>query len=140
VTSLLVSGHVLLGIVGGSVIAIMGIRTMLSRPTGPAPDAERPGIGAFAIYAHDDQPLTLLYAGVLAGIASSGSSFVDAAVVIWRFSRLDALVGHPLLDRGSVAVVSTALWSTHLRRGAALPGVGRGGRTRLACTACGPDW
>ncbi len=44
ITSLLVSGHVLLGIVGGSIIAIMGLRTMASRPTGPATDVERPGL------------------------------------------------------------------------------------------------
>lgn len=86
VTSVLVSGHVLLGIVGGAVIAIMGVRTMLSRPSGPAADAERPGMaGAFAsIYALTmTNPLTIvLYAGVFAGIGLvAGSSFADAAVV-----------------------------------------------------------
>lgn len=86
ITTVLVSGHVLLGIVGGAVIAIMGLRTMTSRPTGPAVDAERPGmVGAFAsIYALTmTNPLTIvLYAGVFAGIGLvAGSSFVDAAVV-----------------------------------------------------------
>jgi len=86
ITSLLVSGHVLLGIVGGAVIAFMGYRTMISRPTGPAPDAERPGmVGAFAsIYALTmTNPLTIvLYAGVFAGIGLvAGSSFADAAVI-----------------------------------------------------------
>lgn len=86
ITSLLVSGHVLLGIVGGAVIAFMGWRTMVSRPSGPASDAERPGlIGAFAsIYALTmTNPLTIvLYAGVFAGIGLvAGSSFTDAAVI-----------------------------------------------------------
>jgi threonine/homoserine/homoserine lactone efflux protein len=86
ITSVLVSGHVLLGIVGGAVIAIMGLRTMAARPTRPATDAERPGMaGAFAsIYALTmTNPLTIvLYAGVFASIGLvAGSSFVDAAVL-----------------------------------------------------------
>jgi threonine/homoserine/homoserine lactone efflux protein len=86
ITSLLVSGHVLLGIVGGAIIAVMGYRTMVSRPSEAAPDAERPGmLGAFAsIYALTmTNPLTIvLYAGVFAGIGlGAGSSFVDAAVI-----------------------------------------------------------
>ncbi|HEY4228217.1 MAG TPA: LysE family transporter [Candidatus Limnocylindrales bacterium] len=86
ITSVLVSGHTVLGIVGGAVIAIMGIRTIRSRPTGPAADAERPGLaGAFAsIYALTmTNPLTIvLYAGVFAGIGLvAGSSFIDAAVL-----------------------------------------------------------
>jgi threonine/homoserine/homoserine lactone efflux protein len=86
ITSVLVSGHMLLGLVGGAVIAIMGIRTMQSRPAGPAADSERPGLaGAFlSIYALTmTNPLTIvLYAGVFAGIGLvAGSSFVDAAIV-----------------------------------------------------------
>jgi threonine/homoserine/homoserine lactone efflux protein len=86
ITSVLVSGHVLLGLVGGAIIAIIGVRTVLSRPAGPAADAERPGLaGAFlSIYALTmTNPLTIvLYAGVFAGIGLvAGSSFVDAAVV-----------------------------------------------------------
>lgn len=86
ITSVLVSGHVLLGVVGGAVIAYMGYRTIVSRPSGPARDAERPGmLGAFAsIYALTmTNPLTIvLYAGVFAGIGLvAGSSFGDAAVI-----------------------------------------------------------
>jgi threonine/homoserine/homoserine lactone efflux protein len=86
VTSVLVSGHVLLGVIGGAIVAMAGLRTMGSHPTGPATDAERPGLaGAFAsIYALTvTNPLTIiLYAGVFAGIGLvAGSSFVDAAVV-----------------------------------------------------------
>lgn len=86
IAAVLVSGHVLLGIVGGAVIVIVGVRTMRARPARPAADAERPGtVGAFAsIYALTmTNPLTIvLYAGVFAGIGLvSGSSFVDAAIV-----------------------------------------------------------
>jgi len=86
ITSILVSGHLLLGIIGGAIIAVMGIRTIVSRPAGPAADAERPGLaGAFlSIYALTmTNPLTIvLYAGVFAGIGLvAGSSFVDAAVI-----------------------------------------------------------
>jgi threonine/homoserine/homoserine lactone efflux protein len=86
ITSVLVAGHALLGVVGGAVIAFLGYRTMVSRPTVAAPDAERPGmVGAFAsIYALTmTNPLTIvLYAGVFAGIGLvAGSSFVDAGVI-----------------------------------------------------------
>ena len=77
-------------------IVVLGVRTMLSRPAGPATDAERPGLaGAFAsIYALTmTNPLTIvLYAGVFAGIGlAAGSSFADAAVLtlaVWAGSTL----------------------------------------------------
>jgi threonine/homoserine/homoserine lactone efflux protein len=96
ITSLLVSNHTLLGLIGGAVIVFLGIRIARSHPTGPAPDAERPGLaGAFAsIYALTmTNPLTIvLYAGVFAGIGlAAGSSFLDAAVLtlaVWAGSTL----------------------------------------------------
>lgn len=108
ITSVLVSSHTVLGIVGGAVIAVLGVRTMLARPTGPAADTERPGLaGAFgSIYALTmTNPLTIvLFAGVFAGIGlTAGSSggdtepgavqprFVDAAAVtlgVWAGSTL----------------------------------------------------
>jgi threonine/homoserine/homoserine lactone efflux protein len=96
VTSILVSGHMLLGILGGLIIALIGVRTMLARPTGPAVDVERPGlVGAFgSMYALTmTNPLTIvLYAGVFAGIGlTAGSSFADAAVLtlaVWLGSTL----------------------------------------------------
>ena len=96
ITSLLVSNHALLGLIGGAVIVFLGIRIARSHPTGPAPDAERPGLaGAFAsIYALTmTNPLTIvLYAGVFAGIGLvAGSSFLDAAVLtlaVWAGSTL----------------------------------------------------
>jgi threonine/homoserine/homoserine lactone efflux protein len=96
VTSVLVSGHLVLGVVGGAIIVLIGLRTMRIRPTRPATDADRPGlIGAFAsIYALTmTNPLTIvLYAGVFAGIGlAAGASFLDAAVLtlaVWAGSTL----------------------------------------------------
>ena len=86
ITTLLVSAHTLLGIIGGAVIVLIGVRTMISHPSGPGVAAERPGLtGAFAsIYALTmTNPLTIvLYAGVFAAIGlGAGGSFVDAAVI-----------------------------------------------------------
>jgi threonine/homoserine/homoserine lactone efflux protein len=128
VTSVLVSGQVLLGIVGGAVIAIMGIRTMLSRPTGPAADAERPGVaGASAsIYALTmTNPLTIvLYAGVFAGIGLvAGSSFVDAAVVTlaaWLGSTLWWVVLCSIVGWARARVSPRALLWVNRLSGAAL--------------------
>jgi threonine/homoserine/homoserine lactone efflux protein len=96
ITSLLVANHAILGLVGGVVIVLLGIRIARSRPSGPAADGERPGlVGAFAsIYALTmTNPLTIvLYAGVFAGIGLvAGSSFLDAAVLtlaVWAGSTL----------------------------------------------------
>jgi threonine/homoserine/homoserine lactone efflux protein len=96
ITSLLVSNHTLLGLLGGVVIVFLGIRIARSRPTGPATHGERPGLaGAFAsIYALTmTNPLTIvLYAGVFAGIGlAAGASFLDAAVLtlaVWAGSTL----------------------------------------------------
>lgn len=84
-TSLLVSAHTLLGIVGGAVIIVIGLRTMATRPSGPAIDAARPGLlAAFAsIYALTmTNPLTIvLYAGIFAAIGlGAGGGFLDAAI------------------------------------------------------------
>jgi threonine/homoserine/homoserine lactone efflux protein len=96
VTSALVSGKLVLGLVGGAIIVLLGIRTMLSRPGEVARDADRPGLaGAFAsIYALTmTNPLTILsFAAVFAGLGLvSGSSFIDAAVLtlgVWAGSTL----------------------------------------------------
>ena len=86
VTTFLVSGKLLLGVVGGAVIALLGIRTMLSRPGEVARDTERPGLaGAFAsIYALTmTNPMTILsFVAIFAGLGLvGGSSFVDAAAL-----------------------------------------------------------
>lgn len=96
VTSMLVAGHTLLGVVGGSIIVILGIRTVAAPPPRAAADVERPGlVGAFAsIFALTmTNPLTIiLYAGVFAGMGlTENASFVDAAAVtigVWIGSTL----------------------------------------------------
>lgn len=86
ITTILVSAHALLGVVGGAIIVLVGIGTMRAHPTGPAVESARPGLlGAFAsIYALTmTNPLTIvLYAGVFAAIGLGvGAGFVDAAVL-----------------------------------------------------------
>ena len=86
VTGLLVSAHVLLGVVGGAVIVFMGVRTMLSHPVDVARDTARPGLtSAFAsIFGLTlTNPLTIvLFAGMFAGIGlAAGASFADALVL-----------------------------------------------------------
>jgi len=128
ITSVLVSGHFLLGIVGGAIIAIIGIRTIRSRPSGPATDAERPGLlGAFAsIYALTmTNPLTIvLYAGVFAGIGLvAGSSFVDAAVLTlaaWLGSTAWWVILCSIVGWARGRVSTTALLWVNRASGAAL--------------------
>jgi len=85
VTGLLVSGRFLLGVGGGAIIVLLGIRTMLSRPGEVAADAERPGLPAayLSIFALTmTNPMTILsFAAVFAGLGLVGSSFVDALVL-----------------------------------------------------------
>ena len=96
VTGLLVSGQVLLGLIGGAIIVLLGIRTMLSRPGEVARDAARPGLVAafgsmFALTMTN--PLTILsFAAVFAGLGlGAGSSVTDALVLtlaVWSGSAL----------------------------------------------------
>ena len=128
ITSTLVSGKVVLGLVGGLIIALLGIRTMLSRPGEVARDTDRPGLaGAFgSIYALTmTNPMTILsFAAVFAGIGlASGSSFLDAAVLtlaVWAGSALWWVVLTPIVawlrERVSTRVV---LWVNRVS-GAAL--------------------
>jgi threonine/homoserine/homoserine lactone efflux protein len=96
VTSILVSGKLVLGIVGGVIIALLGVRTMLSRPGEVARDADRPGLPAAfgSIYALTmTNPMTILsFGAVFVGLGLiAGSSFVDAAVLtlaVWAGSAL----------------------------------------------------
>ena len=132
ITSVLVSGHVLLGIVGGSIIVIMGLRTMASRPSGPAADAERPGLGgAFvSIYALTmTNPLTIiLYGGVFAGIGLvAGSSFIDAGAVTlaaWLGSTAWWVILCSVLGWARGRVSTTALLWVNRISGAALVAFG----------------
>jgi threonine/homoserine/homoserine lactone efflux protein len=95
-TGALVSGRLVLGLVGGLIIAFLGIRTMGSRPGTVATDTARRGLpSAFvSIFALTmTNPMTILsFAAVFAGIGLvAGSSFVDAAVLtlaVWAGSTL----------------------------------------------------
>jgi threonine/homoserine/homoserine lactone efflux protein len=95
-TGMLVSGRLVLGLVGGVIIAVLGIRTMLSRRGEVARDAARPGLAAafVSIFALTmTNPMTILsFAAVFAGIGlAAGSSFADAAVLtfaVWAGSAL----------------------------------------------------
>jgi threonine/homoserine/homoserine lactone efflux protein len=128
ITSVLVAYHALLGLIGGIVIVLLGMRIARSRPTGPAADGERPGLaGAFAsIYALTmTNPLTIvLFAGVFAGIGlTAGASFVDAAVLtlaVWAGSTLWWVVLCTLVSwvRGRVSPAAL-LWANRIS-GAAL--------------------
>ena len=130
-TDLLVSGRTILGLVGGLIIALLGIRTMRSRPGEVARDAARPGLGqAFAsIYALTmTNPLTILsFAAVFAGLGLVGSSFGDAAVLtltVWLGSALWWVVLTSIVawarERVSAGVL---LWINRLS-GVALVGLG----------------
>jgi threonine/homoserine/homoserine lactone efflux protein len=120
--------HLVLGVVGGAIIVLIGLRTMGSRPTGPAAVTERPGmLGAFgSIYALTmTNPLTIvLYAGVFAGLGlAAGSSFVDATVVTagaWLGSTLWWVILCSVVGwaRGRVSA-SVLLWVNRIS-GAAL--------------------
>ena len=104
-TSLLVSAHVLLGIVGGLVILFMGYRTIVAKPAEVARDSARPGLlpAFLSIYGLTmTNPLTIvLYAGVFAGIGlAAGASFSDAAVLtlaVWAGSALWWLILTPIV-------------------------------------------
>jgi threonine/homoserine/homoserine lactone efflux protein len=96
ITSLLVSGHFVLGLVGGLIIVAIGLRTMLKEPGEIALDRERPGlVGAYAsIYALTmTNPLTILvFAAVFAGLGFGvGASLLDATEItlsVWIGSAL----------------------------------------------------
>ena len=131
-TDLLVSGRTVLGVVGGLIIAILGIRTMRSRPGEVARDAARPGLPqAFAsIYALTmTNPMTILsFAALFTGLGLAiGSSFADAAILVltvWAGSGLWWIVLTSIVawarERVSTRVL---LWINRLS-GAALVGFG----------------
>lgn len=96
VSGFLISGRVVLGLVGGAVIVLLGIRTIRSRPGEAAMTAERPGLmAAFAsIYALTmTNPMTILsFAAIFAGFGFAAAATAgDAAVLtlgVWAGSGL----------------------------------------------------
>lgn len=96
ITGMLVSGRFLLGLVGGAIIVLLGIRTIRSRPGEVAREADRPGLASayLSIFALTmTNPMTILsFAAVFAGLGlATGSSFTDALVLtlaVWVGSSL----------------------------------------------------
>jgi threonine/homoserine/homoserine lactone efflux protein len=131
-TGALVAGRVALGLVGGVIIAVLGVRTMLSQPGEVARDAARPGLAAaFAsIYALTmTNPMTILsFAAVFAGIGLvAGSSFADAAVLtlaVWVGSGLWWVVLTSIVNWARERVSTRALLWVNRISGAALVAFG----------------
>jgi threonine/homoserine/homoserine lactone efflux protein len=86
ITSILVGGRVLLGLVGGAFLVVLAIRTMTSRPDEVAEVAERPGLAAAfgSIFGLTmTNPMTILsFAGLFAGLGLTGTGGVDAALLV----------------------------------------------------------
>jgi threonine/homoserine/homoserine lactone efflux protein len=128
VTSLLVSGRFLLGVVGGAIIVLLGIRTMVSKPGEVARDAARPGLGGayLSIYALTmTNPMTILsFAAIFAGLGLAvGSSFADALVLtlsVWVGSSLWWVVLTSIVGWLRLRVSTTALIWVNRISGAAL--------------------
>jgi threonine/homoserine/homoserine lactone efflux protein len=131
-TSVLVSGRGVLGLLGGAIIALIGIRTMRSRPHEAGHDAVRPGLaGAFgSIFALTmTNPLTILsFAAVFAGVGLvAGASFVDAAILtlaVWAGSALWWVVLTSIVGRFRARIsTGTVVWINRVS-GAALVAFG----------------
>jgi threonine/homoserine/homoserine lactone efflux protein len=128
VTELLVSGRVLLGVVGGLIIAILGVRTMRSRPGEVARDIAPPGLpSAFiSIYALTmTNPMTILsFAALFTGLGLVvGSSFTDAAALtlgVWAGSALWWLVLTTIVSWARERLSQRALVWVNRLSGAAL--------------------
>jgi threonine/homoserine/homoserine lactone efflux protein len=86
VSDVLVGGRVPLAVAGGAVLAYLGIRTMLSRPTEAAPLGERPGLaGAFAsIFGLTlTNPMTILsFVALFAVLGTGGRDGVTAVTLV----------------------------------------------------------
>jgi threonine/homoserine/homoserine lactone efflux protein len=85
-TSLLVGGRALLGVIGGAFIVFLGIRTILSPPRAAATEAsDRPGLhAAFAsIFGLTlTNPMTIVsFAGVFAAAGLAGSGGAEAGLL-----------------------------------------------------------
>jgi threonine/homoserine/homoserine lactone efflux protein len=86
ITSVLVGGRMILGLVGGAFLVVLAIRTMTSRPAEVAVATERPGLlAAFAsIFGLTmTNPMTILsFAGLFAGLGLTGTGGADAALLV----------------------------------------------------------
>jgi threonine/homoserine/homoserine lactone efflux protein len=86
VTTILVGGRVLLGLVGGAFLVVLGIRTITSKPSAVAVVTERPGLAAAfgSIFGLTmTNPMTILsFAGLFAGLGLTGTGGADAALLV----------------------------------------------------------
>jgi threonine/homoserine/homoserine lactone efflux protein len=86
ITSVLVGGRMILGLVGGAFLVVLAIRTMRSRPSVVAVATERPGLlSAFgSIFGLTmTNPMTILsFAGLFAGLGLTGTGGADAALLV----------------------------------------------------------
>jgi threonine/homoserine/homoserine lactone efflux protein len=86
ITSVLVGGRMLLGLVGGVFLIVLAIRTMTSRSTEAAVVTERPGFAAAfgSIFGLTmTNPMTILsFAGLFAGLGLTGTGGADAALLV----------------------------------------------------------
>jgi threonine/homoserine/homoserine lactone efflux protein len=86
ITSVLVGGRMLLGLVGGAFLVVLAIRTMTTRPADVAVVTERPGLlGAFgSIFGLTmTNPMTILsFAGLFAGLGLTGTGGADAGLLV----------------------------------------------------------
>ena len=86
ISSVLVGGRMLLGLVGGAFLVVIAIRTIASRPSEAAFVKERPGLlAAFgSIFGLTmANPMTILsFAGLFAGLGLTGTGGADAALLV----------------------------------------------------------
>jgi len=86
ITSVLVGGRMLLGLIGGAFLIVLAIRIMTTRPDEVAVVTERPGlVGAFgSIFGLTmTNPMTILsFAGLFAGLGLTGTGGADAALLV----------------------------------------------------------
>lgn len=84
-TSLLVGGRALLGVIGGAFLVLLGIRTIISRPGAAAETTDRPGLPAAfgSIFGLTlTNPLTILsFAGVFAAAGLTGHGGAEAGLL-----------------------------------------------------------
>jgi threonine/homoserine/homoserine lactone efflux protein len=84
-TSVLVGGRAVLGVIGGAFLVVLAVRTMTTRPGAIAETAERPGLAAAFVSIFGltlTNPMTILsFAGIFAAAGLSGIGGLDAALL-----------------------------------------------------------
>jgi threonine/homoserine/homoserine lactone efflux protein len=86
ISTLLVSGRVVLGLLGGAFLVLLGWRTMTSRPSEAASVADRPDLGGafLSIFGLTmTNPMTILsFAALFAGFGVVGEGGAEAALIV----------------------------------------------------------